>query len=173
MNTQHTHGRSREPVSHSMFYMWRCVIVIAHADGMVHADELAYLRRIFANMDRAHGLTDEQKSLLEDDLIHPKRIHDLLPQINDPYYRSQLIYFGGLLAWSDGHLHPNEEAILKKLRADQLASLDMQQIRRDVHDAVASEMFLHDEQMSKLRPQSGLARLLDAVLLHFGIDILE
>lgn len=155
-----------------MFYMWRCVIVVAHADGSVGQQELEYLRRIFGNMDRAYGLSDEQKRLLEDDLANPKRMCDLLPQINDPYYRSQLIYFAGLLAHVDGHLHPNEEAILKKLRADQLASLDMEQIRKDVHIAVEDEMFAHEMKMNDLRPKSFLARSLDALLLHMGIDLM-
>src|SRR6218665_2824571 len=117
--------KAGEPVSHSMFYMWRCVIVVAHADARIQPEELAFLRLIFGNMDRAYVLTPLQKSTLEDDIVNEKRMSDLLPQINDPYFRSQLIYFAGLLAYSDKELHPSEDAILKKLRADQLASLDM------------------------------------------------
>lgn len=164
--------KAGDPISHSLFYMWRCVIVVAHADGQVQQAELEYLRRIFGNMDRAYGLSDEQKRLLEDDIANPKRMGELLPQINDPYYRSQLIYFAGLLAHADGQLHPDEAAILKKLRADQLASLDMEQIRKEVHQAVADEMFLHDMKMQDLRPKSFLARSLDALLLHMGIDLM-
>lgn len=172
MKSPHSH-KAGEPVSHSMFYMWRCVIVVAHADGRIQPEELAYLRRIFGNMDRAYGLTAQQKNTLEDDIINEKRMSDLLPQINDPYFRSQLIYFAGLLAHSDKGLHPSEDAILKKLRADQLASLDMEQIRRDVHEAVATEMFAHDMKMNDLRPQTFIARALDALLLHLGIDMME
>lgn len=166
------HHKTGEPVSHSMFYMWRCVIVVAHADGKVQQAEKDYLRRIFGNMDRAYGLSAQQKQTLEDDMVNPKRMGELLPQINDPYYRSQLIYFAGLLAHADGELHPNEEAILKKLRTDQLASLDMEQIRRDVRIAVDDEMFQHDMKMNTLRPQSFLGRFIDAVLLRMDIDIL-
>lgn len=172
MNSAPRH-KSGEPVSHSLFYMWRCVIVIAHADGQVQQAELDYLRRIFGNMDRAYGLSAEQKSILEDDIARPKRMGDLLPQINDPYYRSQLIYFAGILAHVDGQLHPDEAAILKKLRADQLASLDMEQIRKDVHLAVEKEMFQHDVKMHSLRPQSFLFRALDALLLSLGYDIMS
>jgi uncharacterized membrane protein YebE (DUF533 family) len=164
-------GTTGETVSTSMFYMWRCIICIAHADGVIHAQEVEYLRRIFKNMDRAYGLTDEQKAIFEDDLENPKQIRDLLPYINDPYFRSQLIYFGGLLAHADGHLHPEEDALLKKLRADQLASLDMEQIRADVHKAVQSEMFQHDLKIDEIWSQSVLMRAIDALLLYFGIDI--
>lgn len=164
-------GTTGETVSTSMFYMWRCIICIAHADGVIHAQEVEYLRRIFKNMDRAYGLTDEQKAIFEDDLENPKQIRDLLPYINDPYFRSQLIYFGGLLTHADGHLHPEEDALLKKLRADQLASLDMEQIRADVHKAVQSEMFQHDLKIDEIWSQSVLMRAIDALLLYFGIDI--
>jgi uncharacterized membrane protein YebE (DUF533 family) len=169
----HTHRhKAGEPISHSMFYMWRCVIVVAHADGHVQQEELDYLRRIFGNMDRAYGLSNAQKQLLEDDLVNPKRMGELLPQINDPYYRSQLIYFAGLLAHADGHLHPDEDAILRKLRADQLASLDMEQIRKDVRQAVDDEMFEHEMEINALRPQGFITGALDALLLFMGIDLL-
>lgn len=164
--------KAGEPVNHAHFMMWRCVIVIAHADGEVQPEEREYLRRIFGNMDRAYGLSEAQKRQLEDDLVNPKQMRDLLPQINDPYYRSQLIYFAGLLAHSDKTLHPSEDAILKKLRADQLASLDMDQIRKDVKEAVADEMFDHDMKISELRPKSFIFRAIDSLLLHMGFDML-
>lgn len=166
-------GTTGETVSTSMFYMWRCVICIAHADGMIHDKELSYLRRIFGNMDRAYGLTDEQKAIFEDDLENPKQIRDLIRYINDPYFRSQLIYFGGLMAHVDGELHPTEDALLKKLHAEQLASLDMEQIRADVHQLVESEMFRHDLKIAQIWEGSKLLRAIDALLLYFGIDIRE
>lgn len=166
-------GTTGETVSTSMFYMWRCVICIAHADGVIHEKELQYLRRIFGNMDRAYGLTDEQKALFEDDLENPKQIRDLIRYINDPYFRSQLIYFGGLMAHADGGLHPSEDALLKKLRADQLASLDMEKIRADVQHAVESEMFQHDMEINSIWTGSVLLRSIDGLLLYFGIDIRE
>jgi len=170
---EHGRGTTGETVSTSMFYMWRCVICIAHADGMIHDKELEYLRRIFGNMDRAYGLTDEQKALFEDDLENPKQIRDLIRYINDPYFRSQLIYFGGVIAHVDGDLHPSEDTLLKKLHADQLASLDMEQIRRDVHQAIESDMLLHDIHIDKIRSGSRLMQVIDAVLLHFNIDMFE
>jgi len=166
-------GTAEETVSTSMFYMWRCVICIAHADGVIHQKEIEYLRRIFGNMDRAYGLTEEQKAVFEDDLENPKQIRDLIRYINDPYFRSQLIYFGGLMAHADGHLHPKEDALLKKLRADQMASLDMEQIRADVHKAVESDMFRHDLKIDEIWSGSVLQRSIDALLLYFGIDIRE
>lgn len=166
---------SGKPVSTSTFYMWRVIIAIAHADGLVQEEERAYLTRIFANMDRVYGLTDEQRKTFKSDLDNPnmQSIPDLMRYINDPAARGQVIYFGGLLARADGVLDPREDEILKKLRADQMASLDMTQIRADTKKAVADEMFQHDLKMSEIRPQKGLVAVLDSLLLRMGIDVLE
>ncbi|MBI1216122.1 MAG: hypothetical protein GC185_09930 [Alphaproteobacteria bacterium] len=162
-----------QPVSNSTFYMWRCIIAIAHADGTVQPEEYKYIERIIANMDRVYGLSDEQKQTFEEDFKTPQNISDLLPQINDPQVRAQLIYFGGLLAHADGVVTPEEDAILKKLHADQMAGLDMDQIRKQVSEHVADEMFHYDIQRSMDRPQKGWFRLLDAFMLRLGIDLME
>lgn len=162
-----------EPISTSTFYMWRVIIAIAHADGRVQDEERAYLKRIFANMDRVYGLTAEQKTAFESDLTTPQSIPDMMRYINDPSCRGQLIYFGGLLARADGVLDPKEDEILKKLRADQLASLDMDRIRKDARDAVADQIFRHDIAMQEYRPQKGLCAVLDSLLLRLGIDLMD
>jgi tellurite resistance protein len=166
---------SNQPVSTSTFYMWRVIVAIAHADGMVQDEERAYLTRIFANMDRVYGMTDEQKNTLAADLDNPQMqdIGGLMRFINDPAIRGQVIYFGGLLARADGVLDPREDEILKKLHADQMASLDMDQIRTHARAAVADEMFQHDLKQSALRPQSGLMAILDSLLLRLGIDLMD
>ncbi|HYD18466.1 MAG TPA: DUF533 domain-containing protein [Patescibacteria group bacterium] len=155
------------PVGHSQFYMWRCVVALAHADGRVAPAERDYLNGVFSRMN----LTAAQKSTFHDDLANPQDLPALLRQINEPEWRGQLIYFGGLLARADGDLDPSEDAILKKLHADQLASLDMEQIRRDVKKAVDDEMFRHDLKMSELRPHGNLAAVIDSLLLRLGIDL--
>jgi uncharacterized tellurite resistance protein B-like protein len=156
-----------------MFYMWRVVIAIAHADGVVQDEERAYLTKIFANMDRVYGLTPEQKKAFAEDLEKPQKIADLMPYINDPECRGQLIYFGGLLARADGVLDPREDDILKKLRADQLASLHMDEIRAHAKQVVADEMFRHDLAKAQLHPAGTFYSVLDHWLMRLGIDWLD
>lgn len=163
-----------QPIDTSTFYMWRVMIALAHADGRVDETERAYLSRVFANMDRVYGLSDEQKKTFQSDIDNPamQSIPDLMRYINDPAVRGQVIYFGGLLARADGVVDPREDDILKKLRADQMSSLDMEQIRGHVKEAVASEMFQHDLKIKALRPQKGITGLIDHMLLRLGIDVL-
>ena len=166
---------SGQPVNTSTFYMWRVIIAIAHADGRVQKEERDYITRIIANMDRAFGLTDEQKKTFQSDLDNPNMqdIGDLMSHINDPAVRGQVIYFGGLLARADGVLDPGEEHILEKLHADQMSGLNMDQIRAHTKTAVADEMFKHDLKMSEIRPQHGLTAVLDSLMLRMGYDILD
>jgi uncharacterized membrane protein YebE (DUF533 family) len=145
------------------------VIALAHADGMVQQGEREYLSRVFGNM----SLTDEQRRIFHTDMAEAQDIAQLLSHINEPEWRGQLVYFAGLLARADGVLAPQEDHLLKKLRADQMSGLDMEQIRADVRKAIADEMFLHDLKMSELRPQGGLSAVVDGLLLRLGIDILE
>jgi uncharacterized membrane protein YebE (DUF533 family) len=161
--------QKKQPVSTSQFYMWRCVVALAHADGMVDQGERDYLNRVFGRM----GLTADQMAVLQADMAAAQDIAQLLTHINEPEWRGQLVYFAGLLARADGVLAPQEDHLLKKLRADQMSGLDMEQIRADVKKAVANEMFHHDLKMSALRPQSGLSAIIDSLLLRLGIDILE
>jgi uncharacterized membrane protein YebE (DUF533 family) len=161
--------QKKQPVGTSQFYMWRCVVALAHADGMVNAGERDYLNAVFGRM----GLTPEQKAVLQGDMAAAQDIGQLLTHINEPEWRGQLVYFAGLLARADGTLDPQEDHLLKKLRADQMSGLDMEQIRADVKKAVANEMFRHDLKMSELRPQGGLSAIIDSLLLRLGIDILE
>lgn len=161
--------QQKKPVGTSQFYMWRCVVAIAHADGMVQAEEREYLNRIFGRM----GLTADQRETFRQDIAAPQDIAALLAHINEPEWRGQLIYFAGLLARADGVLAPSEDQLIKKLHAGQMASLDMDQIRADVKKAVGDEMFQHDLKMSEIRPQKGLSAIIDSLLLRLGIDILE
>ncbi len=166
---------SGQPVSNSTFYMWRCIIAIAHADGLVQDEERTYIRRIIDNMDHLYGLTPEQKATLAADLDSPlsQNIPDLLSHINEPSARADLIYFGGLLARADGVLDPREDDILKKLRVDQMASVDMKQINDHVKEAVADENFREDIAEQEMHPQTGLSGVLDRLLSYLGIDVLE
>jgi hypothetical protein len=164
--------RKKESLSHSMFMMWRCIVAIAHADGLMHAEERSYLEKVFAGIARQYDVSADQKNALQADLVKAQNVFDLLPQINDPMFRGQLIYFGGLLARKDGILHPNEDQILKKLHADHMSSLDMDAIRAETKRVVGNQMFQHEMEMNAFRPDTRFGQIVDSLLLRLGIDIM-
>lgn len=152
-------------------YMWRCIITMAHADGLIHEAERTHLTTIFDNMRSRAGLSQENYILLISDLSSPQDPLEMLKHINEPQYRSQVVYFARLLAYKDGHLHPTEEELLKKLHASVTDGLNMDEIKKEVEKNLSQELTLHDE--SKIRPEEGLSNLLDELCLAFGIDLMK
>lgn len=164
----------REQVGTSKFYMIRCLIAMAHADGVVCDAERAYIAALTSRLP----LTEEQRRILENDLKHAQNVDDLLRYINEPKYRGQLPYFARLMAYKDGVLYPDEELLLQKMHAYAVDGLDMETIRKEVHTAVNAEMLAHDIEIQNNRPVKGghavpWFQWLDEILLHLGIDLMR
>lgn len=111
----------KAPISDSTFQMLRCVITVAHADHVVKESERAFLRTLVAHVERGLVLAPPHLARLEEDLRVPQDIDTLLPLVTDRSDREQLVLFAGLLAQADGEMHPNEEAILRKIKAHEAA----------------------------------------------------
>lgn len=161
-------------VSNSKFTMLRCLVAMAHADGVVTDEERAYVSALSNRMP----LTREQRATLERDLVHAQDVGDLFRHINDPNYRSQVLYFARLMAFKDGVLHPSEQEMLDRLHALATDGLDMEQIRADVARVVETKMAQHDIVLDQNRPKKGehfipWMQWLDEILLKLGIDLLK
>ncbi len=161
----------KEHVSTSKFYMFRCMIVMAHADNVFCEQERAYM---YALMNHTRvPLTDEQYTTLEDDMKTPKALEDLLPYINDPNYRGQLVYFARLMAAKDGNIDADEEALLNKLNAYAIDGLDIDSIRKEAKAAAAYSLNEHEIYIDTIRPNSGLFGVFDRIMLSLGIDLMR
>lgn len=159
--------------SKSQFYMWRAIISLAHADGEVQAEERAYLDKIIANLDRAYTLTPEQKKAFADDLQSPQKIENMVEQIDDPQYRGTLITLGVTLVWADGVVTAEEEAVLEKLHAGQMSTLNSDKLRAELKNGMEKRRADYLAESAKDRGGSKLFRALDHVLLKMGIDLLK
>lgn len=102
-----------QPVSDSQFNMIRCVLAVAHADGIIQDEERAYINKMISKLQ----LTDDQRDTIEKDFETPQDVIALFDKIDDPQYKSQVIHFARLMVWKDGELDPGEEAIMKKLQS--------------------------------------------------------
>ena len=104
-----TYKDNRPVVSTDQLYMLRCLIAMAHADGVLDRFEEGYILDFIDNLN----LSKTQEEQLHSDLITPAPISELLPHISNAKYRGQLTYFARLIAYIDGNLHPDEEKLLK------------------------------------------------------------
>ncbi len=170
-------SQDKKELSDSLFYMWRCVIAIAHADGTIPAQERDYLDKVIGNLERIYGLTPDQDKVLEADLKEPRKISDLLPHVTAPEDRASLIYFGDLVAHADGTITPNEHNILQKLHDDQMKTIDVQKLKLEIDADIAARRDERAREMADIhkteQKKHPVFAALDRLMLRFGIDILD
>ena len=152
-----------EYVGTSKFYMLRCLISVAHADGIINEDERNYINKLKQRLP----LNDEQKQILSDDLERPQDMRYLFKHINDPRYRGQACYFARLMAFKDGKLNASEKVYLDRLHAMATTGLDMPTIRKNARVATHQKMVANDIISDQNKP-NGLFGLLDDFLLKLN-----
>lgn len=164
----------QDNVSNSKLHMLRCLIAMAHADGVVCDKEMAYISALMNRLP----LTEEQRDTLESDLTKPQDVGYLFAQINDPRYRGQVVYFARIMAYKDGNLHPSEQELLDRFHAMATDGLDMDSIREKAKNAVEAELFVHDitideDRVTKHGHIIPYFQWLDEILLAIGIDLMK
>ena len=165
---------AKRQVSESLYYMWRCIIVMAHADGVVHEKEQEFFDKVFTNMARAYALTPEQQATFVSDLKTAQNIDELLPHVKDPEFRSLLLYFSQVVAWIDGNLSPDESELLRKLHAAFGKGTDTNEVMQKIRADIADQMFKRKSDLqSKQLERNPLFYALDALLMRLGIDLLD
>jgi tellurite resistance protein len=165
---------AKKPVSDSLFHMWRCIIVMAHADGVVHEKEKEFFDKVFENMKRAYALTPAQLAIFDNDLKNAQDIDTLLPQVTDPEYRSLLLYFSQVVAWIDGNLSPDESNLLRKLHAAFGKQAETGEVMQRIRADIADQMFKRKADLqAKQLERNPLFYALDALLMRLGIDLLD
>ena len=156
-------------VGTSQFYMFRCVIAMAHADHVITEEERAYITGFLNRLP----FTEEQKSTLLSDLEQKQDAAQFLPYINDPKYRGQLVYFARLLAHKDGNLHPKEQELLEYFKTVTSDTIDMEGIRASINEEIQRELILQDIKTDSARPEKGFSGLFDRFMLFCGIDLMD
>ncbi len=146
--------------------MWRCVVALAHADGIFRKQERDYLRQVFERM----SLSNEQYQTLVADMSMPQNINDFFKYIEKPEHRSQLVYFARILAFKDGEFHPSEKILIEKLNIKVNEGIDTNKIKEDVRLYIDKKMHGHGEHLSSLEDQDGHSHLFGAFLHWLGLD---
>lgn len=135
----------------SRLAMWRAVLAMAHADGVVMPKE-AEFGALY--MDRA-GASDEQREILREDLQNPQDPAEMFAQIAEPSDKADFFEFARALLWCDGDFSAQEEAIVERLQKNHIDSLRPEKL-------VADLRALRDEQaMTRMKDdamESGWAK---------------
>jgi uncharacterized membrane protein YebE (DUF533 family) len=168
-------GQSKKkPVSDSMFNMWRCIIMVAHADGVIHEKESEFFEKVFAAMSKVYALTEAHHQTWKEDLETAQSIDPLLGKITDPEFKSMLLYFAQVVAWIDGHLSPDESALLKKLHSSLMPNAPTEKIMADIRQDIAARVVARKiEENEKHLQRNPLFYALDALLIRLGVEPIE
>lgn len=163
---------TRQAFTDSMFSMWRCVILVAHADGVIHDKERELFDKVFASLARTYALTPEHMATFQQDFAQKQDIDVLLPRVTDPEAKALLLFFAQVVASIDGVLAYNEATLVGQLHARIGNSPDAKdrvaEIRADIAD-----------QMKNRRADQGtvdrnpIYYALDALLLRLGVDPID
>ncbi len=120
-------------VSESRFYMWRAIFAMAHADGVVTEEESDFLNEYLSNV----SFSDQQKSILKEDLKNPQDVGNMFSKIGDQSDRAQFFYFARMLAWCDGDFDEQEKVILDKLKSSHIAAIDIDKVSKSIRESAA------------------------------------
>ncbi len=97
----------------SRFNMWRAVVAMIHADGVVTPHELTFIHEYLRDVE----LSEEQRKIIGRDIHEPQLIHQMFGQILDLQDRKDFFALARALSWCDGDFDEQERSILKHLQA--------------------------------------------------------
>ena len=110
-----------EGVSDSQFYMWRTLFSIAHADNVVTDEEIRFMAHVLEDI----SFSDEQTSILKDDIINAKDVEQMFHGVTHQDDREKFFEFARDLVWVDGDYGSEEQAALIKLMNTQYKETDV------------------------------------------------
>jgi len=100
-----------DTLSESRFQMWRAVVAMAHADGIVTAHEVHFLNESAKSLP----LSPEQHQTLLADFQTENDIGGLFITIVDPKDRLDFFRLARVMCWSDGDFGEQEKRIMSAL----------------------------------------------------------
>ncbi len=101
----------RELVPESRFFMWRAIVAMAHADGVVTPHEISFIHEYAQNV----SFTKEQVSVLANDLQTPQDPYDMFSRIEAQVDRKDFFALARALSWCDGDFAAQEKQIISCL----------------------------------------------------------
>ena len=100
-----------EYLSDSRFNMWRAVVAMAHADGVVTPHELSFINDHLKVMNLSEG----QLKTVAQDLSVPQDTYDMFARIEEPQDKKDFFALARALSWCDGDFAKQEQHIIQCL----------------------------------------------------------
>lgn len=104
----------------SRFAMWRAVIAMVHADGIVTPHEVSFVNEQIKDLE----FSDNQLKQMSDDFKTPQDVYTMFAQVNDKQDKRDFFMLARALSWCDGDLAEQEAHIIAVLESQELANED-------------------------------------------------
>ncbi|MCL4679430.1 MAG: TerB family tellurite resistance protein [Alphaproteobacteria bacterium] len=150
------------PISDSRFHMWRAVFATAHADGKITREEVEFVDHYLEKIP----FSPAQKKVLKDDLIHPKKVGEMLTGVADAGDRSDFFQFATMMAWSDGDYDLREQEIVERLAAEQDGLKNRAQILENLRQARTAGALRRALENEEYKRHAGKIASLSSIVRH-------
>ena len=127
--------------------MWRAVVAMVHADGVVTPHEMAFVQCGIKNL----ALSSEQMDIISGDLKTPQDSYEMYSQIT--HAKDKLDYFSlaRAVSWCDGDLDRQEKLIIENLEKIHMNESEMAMLEKSRE--VTHEIELCQDQWRMQNPQ--------------------
>ncbi len=98
-------------VGESEFFMWRAVFAFALVDNILSMQEQELLRSYL----KVAPFSFEQIAILKSDFARPQNVEAFYKKITRSQDKEKFCILARALAWCEGDMHRQEQAILKKV----------------------------------------------------------
>lgn len=146
-------------ISDSRFHMWRAVFAMAHVDGKVTEEEIAFAERYLNNAP----FSKEQIDVLKQDLREPQAVGEVLAFVSEPSDQADFFQFSQMLAWADGDYSSQEQVLVERLTNEQINKFNKQEVAdgiRQARKAAVLRRALEDDAfVQQARDVSGFANV--------------
>lgn len=147
-----------QELSESRFYMWRGVVAIAHADGVVTPHEVSFINDYIRDVN----CSKEQLDIIGQDLREPQSICDMFSHIEDAQDKIDFFALARALSWCDGDYAAQEEFIIEHLEKENLIA-ENKALLEESRDILNEVELCKDQWKFKTERSRNLFGLLDVV----------
>ena len=152
----------------SRFQMWRAVVALAHADGMIAQQERSFVESYLAQLP----ISAQQADTLRADLQTPASPGDMFAAITVPSDRADYFQFAQMIIACDGTQAEQEKAIIDHLLADQLQTIHQADLEAGLRQGWAAARIrssIEDQEFNRQAHETALFSTQTAATLWRGI----
>ena len=117
-----------DKINKDEFYMWRTLFAMVHADHKVREQEMYFMAEAIESIP----FTEEQVSILKDDIYTPKNIMNIFSHVQSTELEARFFKFAHKLVWIDGEYHEEEQAIMIELLRTHIHKMDFDQLIKNI-----------------------------------------